>query len=1057
MLDIGLGERADWIANGVLYAPVGLLTTFVLNRRWNLSLSISAALALLLGAGLAVGIEFAQLFFPPRTVSINDLLAEVLGCVLGAVLAVVLIRGGGEALLVRLQGARRRQLEALWPLGVVVLLTASLFPFDVLISSEEIFSKVRGPFWGWWRAPLFADDGWALTLTRLLAEALVVAPLGALWGRQRLSDPVLPSVEGLVGRGLLIGLALGFALEVCQWFMASGVSQGISVFSRGLGWVGGALLGVLVAAWTTTEWRTSIRRLTVPVLMLCLAVALAKAGWWGGPWRSVDEALFRVFGGEIRFLPLYYHYYTSEGAAVQSVVPVLLLFAPLGVLCWAWRRSAWWGAGLAALVALVAETGRLLAVDGRPDPSNVWIAAMSAFVAAWLTHQLFAVNGLEVGGRPQAFEVPERRRQPPLAASARGSSRVRNTDGGGVLLMVSVGVLALVWLWRFPVFQPAVGLMLIGAAVFVWWRPVSLLAVAMATLPLLNLSIWSGREFVDEFDVLLVVILAVAWMRRAPAIGPLQTDRVLNWTLGLVALSLVISTLSGWAPWEVAALQNPHSPLSPWYTLRLFKGAVLAALLGWVAHRQIAAGEPVVQALGVGMVIGLGGVLAFVVWERLVFAGLLNFASDYRVAGPVLAMRLGGAYLDAYLVTSLPFALVGALYSRNWVWRSACAAVALGAAYAMAVTFTRSTYLAVAVAVLVVSVGVLRPSPKLGHVRVWKSAGLISLLVLAAYPIITGPFASARMALVSQDFATRMQHVRHVIGIRDGGLINTAFGQGLGRFPSQNYWAKQVLEGGGVRSMAAHRFLQVGGVGQLQLAPGYLLFLDQAIDLPQQGSVKVVLRGRATAPRGGLTVLICHKWLLASGTCVSNRFSLAGLDQGWQELSAELNTGPLGADSGWFQRPVRLSLFNDSKVRVDLDSISVLDARGRDLVRNGTFDAGSDHWSYTSDDHLAWHVKNMLLAIWFDLGWVGVFAFGTLVIVSLLRSGVAAWSGNRSAQALLGACAGLMIVALFDSVVDEPRFLLLLLVLAWLGSKVGSGRPRLKPKHHAFVESDEGS
>lgn len=74
--------------------------------------------------------------------------------------------------------------------------------------------------------------------------------------------------------------------------------------------------------------------------------------------------------------------------------------------------------------------------------------------------------------------------------------------------------LSVLWLWRFPLYQAAVGALLLGGAALVWWRPVALVAVAVAALPMLNLTIWSGQEYVDEFDVLVLLCLAVAWARR---------------------------------------------------------------------------------------------------------------------------------------------------------------------------------------------------------------------------------------------------------------------------------------------------------------------------------------------------------------------------------------------------------------------------------------------------------------------------------------------------------------------------------------------------------------
>lgn len=1008
LLDVGVAGRADWVANGVLYLPFGLLGTTALAGQ---SRTTVAALAVfLLGVGLALLVEFAQVFFPPRTVSLNDLLAESTGVAFGVLLALMWLRGGARSF-----AARQFWLSGnLVGAGVGLLFATSLFPFDLLISPTEWSAKWHGQFWGWWRAPLFASDGLSLKLARFCAEALVVVPLGGLWARMRLMGASLPSLNGLVLQGVAWGAALGLGLEVAQWWVASGVSQGVSVLSRAVGWGAGAVLGVLSAAWTHNEWRTLLRRLTLPLLLAVVASAVAKAGWWGGPWLGVQDAMQRVAGGEVRFLPLYYHYYTSEGAAVQSVVPVVMLFAPLGVLCWAWQRSPWWGAAAAALLSAAMELGRLWAVDLRPDPSNVWIAAAAAYAAAWgLQRWLPVREGPDAEGPPPV--------RPPLCASL------------GLLCVVAVG--AVVWLWRFPVYQIGLGLLLVAAAALIWWRPVLLLAVVVAAVPLLNITIWSGREYVDEFDVLLLVCVAVAWARHPAGSSKGRRDLWISTVVLLLGCSLVAGALIGWSPWDMAALRYPDSPLSPWYSLRLFKGALWALLLGWVVRRQMQGGEPVDQALGIGIVLGLAGVLAVVAWERMVFVGPWNLSSIYRVAGPVLPMRLGGAYLDAFLVVSLPFALLGVLYGRNVVWRAFCGLTALGTAYAMAVTYTRSTYLAVAVVLLVVSVGVLRPWPRHSMGRVGLVGVLLALVAVTAYPIVTGPFASARMAQVGKDFETRFQHASDVVAIRASDALTAVLGQGLGTFAAQNYWAKQLSAGQG-GAMAVHRFATEDGVSQLQLGGGPFLFLDQPFNPPPAQTLQVQLRARAVGAKAGISVFICHKWLLASGECSRVSFSLDDRGGEWQLLTGSIKTGAFGADTDVFRKPIRLSIYNGGQVRVDVDSLSVRDSQGRELVRNGGFDSGSDFWSYTSDDHLAWHVKNMVLAIWFDLGWLGLSGFGVLWGLAMWRSGRAAWQGDRFAQGMLAALGGLWVVALFDSVVDEPRFLLLLLLMNWMAMGV---------------------
>ena len=85
MLDLGIESRADWIANGILYIPLGFLTVSALCSKSIGFGRISAAfIAAVFSLALAIAVEFTQLFFPPRTVSLNDLLAETIGAAAGS-------------------------------------------------------------------------------------------------------------------------------------------------------------------------------------------------------------------------------------------------------------------------------------------------------------------------------------------------------------------------------------------------------------------------------------------------------------------------------------------------------------------------------------------------------------------------------------------------------------------------------------------------------------------------------------------------------------------------------------------------------------------------------------------------------------------------------------------------------------------------------------------------------------------------------------------------------------------------------------------------------------
>ncbi len=87
-LQLGVRPPADWVANIVLYIPFAFFSAAwfsygpgVFARRLSRIVLVVAA-----GTTLAVAMEFTQISFAPSMVSLNDLIAEVIGTVIGIAL-----------------------------------------------------------------------------------------------------------------------------------------------------------------------------------------------------------------------------------------------------------------------------------------------------------------------------------------------------------------------------------------------------------------------------------------------------------------------------------------------------------------------------------------------------------------------------------------------------------------------------------------------------------------------------------------------------------------------------------------------------------------------------------------------------------------------------------------------------------------------------------------------------------------------------------------------------------------------------------------------------------
>jgi VanZ family protein len=381
-LKLGVASRADWVANILLYIPLAYLWLGALTRDGRVFLqAFLSVLVFCFCVGLSVAVEFTQQFFPPRTVSLNDLIAEVLGSIIG----IVLWWASGRRLrrlfeLVMSQGRSAAYAGSILYSGVY--LAFSLFPFDFLISAQEINRKLTWDYFAWMPSSTRCGEGLRCG-AKMMAEAAAVAPLGFLLS-------LLSHKQGLplIRSGASIGFWLGLVIESLQFFLASGVTLVASVFTRMAGVAGGAAAGELLRR--TSPW--PLLYLLAPwvpmtgVFYAALLFAVTLPG--RGPVLSVDQGLGRL--NEIYFMPFYYHYYTSESAAMTSLIGVASMFLPIGILFWIWRvvrirefvaRGALQVGLLSALLAASLETGKLFFRGARPDPTNVIIASVAAAAA----------------------------------------------------------------------------------------------------------------------------------------------------------------------------------------------------------------------------------------------------------------------------------------------------------------------------------------------------------------------------------------------------------------------------------------------------------------------------------------------------------------------------------------------------------------------------------------------------------------------------------------------------------------------------------------------------
>ncbi len=1038
LLDVGTQGRADWIANGVLYLPLAFLTAQVLAGRHGRPGPLALATALLGCLMLAVTVEFLQLFFPPRTVSLNDLLAEGIGSLLGVSLAGIW-GSRFRRLLGALAGDTAQLLSRLLKAYALAYFALSLFPYDFLVSAAELAQKARSDAWGW----LFAADAWhaslGITVAKLIGEALAVAPLGYLAYRLR-PRPYAWSAAGALAAGTLLGLVI----EVAQFFLVSGVSQGLSLLTRALGFYAGVLLARQAGALHPGRLAAGTRRHLPAIVGLYLLALATVNGWFEQRWAGWAHAQGTL--AELRFLPFYYHYYTSEQAALMSLIAVALMYAPIGLITWA----TWSPPALAMLLGVLAaglvETGKLFLAGLRPDPTNVLLAGLAAWGTALLARRLALAARLSAqpataplsaaagpadpvrAAPPQSGAEPERPADhAPVPAAWRRPSR-------RVLALVAAGLAVAAWgVATFPVQPLLLGLLLAGYAWLIWFRPQAMLIALPAALPLLDLAPWSGHFLFDEFDLLLLISVCIGYARLAPAPRRAHPDPLPRLAMWLLALTYAIALARGLLPLPAADANAWHHYYSHYNALRIAKGALWALLLYGLFDRLRHALPGFATRLAQGMVLGLAGTVAVVLWERLAFPGLTNFADVYRVTGPFSQMHTGGADLEAYLTLTLPFLLYLVLARRGLLTKVAGGALLVAATYAMMVTFARIGHAAYAVTLLLAlalwwrarnrQAGGLPPRAAVA------ALALGALTIAVAWPIWHGPFAQARLARTGADLATRIEHWRATLSLRDADWATTAFGMGLGRYPQTHAWRAETGRA------ATYRIETEGDDAYLRLGAGSPLYVEQFVAIRPGEDYRLDLALRSRDAGAALTLSLCEKWLLTSARCTFQRVPVPTAGD-WVVLTdLHLASGEIGEAPWYAPRTVKLSLYNaDRGTVLDVDRVRLVAADGRELLQNGDFARGMDHWFFSVDNDLPWHIWSLPVHLLFEQGVLGLTAFAAFFLLALLRSGRAAWRGDALAGALFAALAGWVVLGSLDSLVDSPRILLLGLLLAGLAA-----------------------
>ncbi len=635
------------------------------------------------------------------------------------------------------------------------------------------------------------------------------------------------------------------------------------------------------------------------------------------------------------------------------------------------------------------------------------------------------------------------------------------------------------------------------------WRPELWPAWLAAAMPILDAGPWTGWIVVDEFDLLVLAVIAAGHARLAWAPSGLQPWRPrILWLAGTLAVLCAIGLLRGLLDATASGagwFQSYADPANSW---RVAKSLVYAlALLPMLKHEVDRSADRAFARLAGGMLFGLLLVTIAVLRERIAYPGWLDFSVPYRTVAWFWEMHVGGAAIDAYLALATPFVAWAVWRARTPLRFALAGGLALLVAYAALTTFSRGVYLATLAPLLGLALWFsgrrlgFDPGPWLRRIGIatvgvgliafgmawvqalWGDSGvagafalqvalcagwawrtrhwrrgaavvLASALMIEALVVLgAGSYMLARIAASQRDFGSRADHWQTGVGLLQS-PSQWLWGLGLGRLPAHYAGAGPSREFSGVIESAgpaatgrAAGGLRLSGAPTSHTLSG-LLRLTQRVPLQSSGAYRVTLDARANVP-AVLRLAVCEQHLLYPLSCQIARVQIT--PQSPVPLHLQLQGPVFSAGPAWAPRESVFALAVLTPGRtVELRHIGLAGPDGRELLVNGDFARGLAHWFPTAAYYfLPWHIDNLILEVLIERGLSGLLALAGLV-------GLAAWlpfsprsRGHGFAPFLAASICGVVLVGLVSSVMDVPRVALLFLLLAFFGALIEAAPARV--------------
>jgi VanZ family protein len=992
-LNLGVTNRADWIANGLAVIPCSFLLLGALNyskrgiggiKPWVPSVLGGLFLIFLLIV-LVVCIELAQVWFPPRTVSWNDVVSGWLGIFLGAIGWIVFGEISVDAVrkFLGIESLDDRFNAFAW-FAALVIFVYSTYPFDFVLSFKEWNEKldlgrVRWGLDTQWISSREGLQGLFFSTIRMIPFGIV----GMSWKSKRLRWVWMVLVPVI--------------LELVQLPIFSKYS---SLWDVVAGWIGGVFGFWFFRPNRFWIWIQSLRWLWAAAIVIWSGLLLAVfLGRWE-KWVEDPEHLTQRWSGFLIY-PLLRYYYGSEYSAVTNLGGKLLSFSVLGCLFashWIFGKNSSSRFACLVLVAvllgLVIEVSQIYLEPLVGDINDIWVYVLGALLGAWSTLYLF--RGQNAFGNADGDPIPDKAFAQVVDLN---EGFIRNWVG---LAFGSLAVgLALIhpgW----PLLQVGMALSVLGIVyLYPYIYPLFyvLLLVGGDAYPL------TGQLALQEYDSLLagatcgLMFAAKKFTKFGESIdGGLKIDRLMVVGLGLLFISTLVSSIVGWirlpsAPWG----DQLSVYFTQWNVFRISKGILWGVVFAigsvWVLRGVGRTGRRQWQLTFLrgfnlaGLYVG-----SVVLVERWMFPGLWNWKYVYRATGPFFTMHVGDHHIDIFLAIAFPMVWANLWYpnvkkKERWL----CSLVLIFILHTAFATMSRAT-LCVLLLEACLLVCLTWSTRNFGGTQaiargagrstaVFWISGIMGLTLIAG--LVGAIFTQAmqsRFATTSEDWSGRTSHWRMILSRGTTGLGGVCIGHGIGTLPSliASEWSRSFPP---IQWLSDSRSESPQGL--IRIDGGWPIYVERLVWKNDPALKELIaMRVKRDQTEGG-----------GSDAREPSHLVATLVDKSVLESFDGKTIASVQVESQWTNL--------DLSVLEKLDWEKTFDPRrpksfgfhvpGQGVVLLGGTSgssistAGSYPWFFTCDEHLAWRALNFPVHAYYEQGLAGVIAWTVLLVGGLSR------------------------------------------------------------------------